>query len=74
MSGQTVGRLWSRYLGLRKGISTGMREGEGRREGERKVAQLRDRLVIDYSPMVKYVASRVGARMTSIVELEDMIS
>lgn len=74
MTGQTVGRLWARYLGLRKEISNGAREGEGRRDAERQVAQLRDRLVVNYSPMVKYVASRVGARMTSVVELEDMIS
>ncbi len=74
MSGQTVGRLWSRYLELRKEISEGAHEGEGRREAERRVAQLRDRLVVNYSPMVKYVASRVGARMTAAVELEDMIS
>jgi len=74
MTGQTVGRLWSRYLSLRKEISDGAREGEGRRDAERQVAQLRDRLVVNYSPMVKYVASRIGARMTSVVELEDMIS
>lgn len=74
MTGQTVGRLWSRYLELRRDISEGAHEGEGRREAERQLAQLRDRLVVNYSPMVKYVASRVGARMTSVVELEDMIS
>ncbi len=74
MSGQTVGRLWSRYLGLRKEIAEGVHEGAARREAERQAAQLRDRLVVNYSPMVKYVASRVGARMTAVVELEDMIS
>lgn len=74
MTGQTLGRLWSRYLSLRKEISDGARGGEGRRDAEHQVAQLRDRLVVNYSPMVKYVASRVGARMTSVVDLEDMIS
>jgi RNA polymerase sigma factor FliA len=74
VTGQTVGRLWSRYLELRKEISAGTHDGEGRREAERQVDQLRDRLVVNYSPMVKYVASRVGARLTSVVDLEDMIS
>ncbi len=74
MTGQTVGRLWSRYLELRKEISAGAHDGEGRREAQRQVTQLRDRLVVNYSPMVKYVASRVGARMTGAANQEDMIS
>jgi RNA polymerase sigma factor for flagellar operon FliA len=72
--GQTVGRLWAQYLKARDELSKGMSEGEGRREIERRVGQLRDRLVVNYSPLVKYVASRIGARMTSGVEQEDMIS
>ena len=75
MSGQTAGRLWLRYLGLRGEIEEGRHEDDAaRREAERQGAQLRDRLVVNYSPMVKYVASRVGARMTGVVELEDMVS
>ncbi len=75
MSGQTVGRLWARYLELRKEIESGLHRGEARSEAERQAAQLRDRLVANYSPMVKYVASRVAARMTAaVVELEDIIS
>ena len=62
MSGQTVGRLWSRYRELRREISDGAHDGEGRREAERQLVQLRDRLVVNYSPMVKYVAPAVSGR------------
>ena len=72
MIGHSVGRLWSRYLELRKEILAGAHAGEGQREAERQVDQLRDRLVVNYSPMVEYVASRVGACLTSVVDLEAM--
>lgn len=68
--GQTLGRLWTRYLGLRRELEGGC-SGEGEK---REAGQLRDRLVVNYSPLVKYVASRVGARMTGSVDQEDMIS
>ncbi len=74
MSGQTLGRLWARYLKVRNELDEGMAEGAARRETERQAGQLRARLVVNYSPLVKYVASRVGARMTSGVEQEDVIS
>ncbi len=41
---------------------------------ERQVGRLRDRLVVNYSPLVRYVAGRVRARLTVMVEQEDMIS
>ena len=73
MSGQTLRRLWARYLKARNDLEES--EGEARQEMERQAGQLRDRLVINYSPLVKYVASRVGARMVNRkVEQEDMIS
>ena len=75
MSGQTVGRLWKRYRKLREDLEKLGQDDEGRKEIERQVAGLRDRLVVNYSPLVKYVASRVGARMTSgAIDQEDMIS
>lgn len=52
----------------------GLSDEEARREAERQEGQLRGRLVINYSPLVKYVASRVGARVPGAVEQEDMIS
>ncbi|CAA9452814.1 MAG: RNA polymerase sigma factor [uncultured Rubrobacteraceae bacterium] len=76
MSDRTVGRLWARYLKLREELRAG--EGssneEAWREAERQENQLRARLVVNYSPLVKYVASRVGARVPGAVEQEDMIS
>jgi hypothetical protein len=60
----TVGRLWARYLKVRKELrrGEGFSDEEARREAERQEGQFRDRLVVNYSPLVKYVASRVGAR------------
>ncbi|MBA3471902.1 MAG: sigma-70 family RNA polymerase sigma factor, partial [Rubrobacter sp.] len=76
MTGRTVGRLWAWYLKVRKELRSGegFSEEEARREAERQEGQLRDRLVVNYSPLVKYVASRVGARVPGAVEQEDMIS
>jgi RNA polymerase sigma factor for flagellar operon FliA len=73
MTGQTLGRLWARYLGLRRELEEAYEDG-ARPEIERQAGQLRDRLVVNYSPLVKYVASRVGARVPGAVEQEDMIS
>ena len=76
MNGRTVGRLWTRYLKMRDELRTGERlpDDEVQREAERHAGQLRDRLVVNYSPLVKYVANRVGARVPGAVEQEDMIS
>lgn len=75
MSVQTLGRLWPRYLKLRSELEV-LREGEGQgfANVEREANQLRDRLLVNYSPLVKYVASRIGARLTSTVNQEDMMS
>ncbi len=51
-----------------------MVEGEARREVERQAGQLRDRLLVNYSPLVMYMASCFGARMPSSVDQENMIS
>jgi RNA polymerase sigma factor FliA len=73
VSGQTLRRLWARYLKARNELEES--EGEARQEMKRQAGQLRDRLVINYSPLVKYVASRIGARMVNRkIEQEDMIS
>jgi len=37
-------------------------------------AGIRERLILHYSPMVKYVASRVGARLPRSVDLNDLAS
>jgi RNA polymerase sigma factor FliA len=76
MNGRTVGRLWTRYLKMRDELRSVERlpDDEVQRETERQVGQLRDRLVVNYSPLVKYVANRLRARVPGAVEQEDMIS
>lgn len=73
--GQTVGRLWVRYKEARARFAAveGI-DGAAGRQASRQASMLRDRLVVNYSPLVKYVASRMGSRMTGRVEQEDMIS
>ena len=77
MREQSLGRLWPRYLKDRDRLaSLGKDEAENdtRKELERRANQLRDRLVVNYSPLVKYAASRVGARMTGTLDQEDLMS
>lgn len=74
MSAQTLGRLWARYFVVRKGLGEGLYQGVKRREAERQAAQFRDRLVVNYSPLVRYVAGRTWARTTANIDQEDMIS
>jgi RNA polymerase sigma factor for flagellar operon FliA len=72
--GQTVGRLWARYKEARARLAATGGTGVAGRQASRQASILRDRLVVNYSPLVKYVASRIGSRMTGRVEQEDMIS
>jgi RNA polymerase sigma factor FliA len=44
-----------------------------RRFGERREQRLRDRLVLHYAPLVKYVAGRVGTGLPAHVEVADLI-
>ena len=75
MTERTVGRLWERYLETRGLVANGeLPNGMAHSEVEREAGQLRDRLVVNYSPLVKYVANRVGARVPGVVEQEDMVS
>ncbi|RRO16212.1 RNA polymerase sigma factor WhiG [Saccharopolyspora rhizosphaerae] len=41
--------------------------------GEHPTQELRDRLVLHYAPLVKYVAGRVGTGLPSHVEISDLI-
>ncbi len=76
MTEPTIRRLWKRYLEARERIEANgkLPNGTMRSETERESGQLRDRLVVNYSPLVKYVANRVGARVPRVVEQEDMFS
>jgi RNA polymerase sigma factor for flagellar operon FliA len=75
-SEDTLRFLWNRYLKIRDELEEPS-EGklrETQRETKRQANRLRDRLLVNYAPLVKYVVNRIGARMTGAVEQEDMIS
>ncbi len=71
----TLGRLWSRYLEGRDALNEGRGPGGGDKAAQREVRGLRDRLLVNYSPLVKYVAGRISARMPcGPVDQEDVLS
>jgi RNA polymerase sigma factor for flagellar operon FliA len=70
----TLGWLWARYLETRAGLNGGGMSVAERRTAERELKGLRDRLVVNYSPLVKYVAGRVSARMSGPLDGEDVLS
>lgn len=71
---QTIGRLWAQYLEARSTLSDDGLSVEKRSDLEKGADQLRDRLLVNYSPLVKYVTGRVSARMTGVVDREDFMS
>lgn len=76
MTRRTLGRLWTRYLTARSalgGPDAPSCEAE-RRTAEREASGLRDRLLVNYSPLVKYVAGRVTARLTYPLEQQDVLA
>src|ERR671914_372598 len=44
-----------------------------RRYGEHRLPTLRDRLVLHYAPLVKYVAGRVGTGLPAHVDMADLV-
>jgi RNA polymerase sigma factor for flagellar operon FliA len=74
MKEHTVGRLWKQYLKVRSelyGLDQEALESPGR-VLERRAEALRDRLVVNYSPLVKYAAGRIYARSPGIIGHEDL--
>jgi RNA polymerase sigma factor FliA len=71
---RTLGTLWSQYLEVRNRLAEGSMPCVERRLAEREARGLRDRLVVNYSPLVKYVAGRISGRMTGPLDQEDAIS
>jgi RNA polymerase sigma factor FliA len=69
---RTLGWLWSRYLEARDALP--LVPAAERPTAERELRSLRDRLVVNYAPLVKYVACRVSARAVVAVELEEILS
>lgn len=74
MSRHTLGSLWARYLEARDGLDAGKARGAGARAAEREARALRDRLVVNYSPLVKYVAGRISARTIGPLDRDDVVS
>ncbi|MDQ4127412.1 MAG: FliA/WhiG family RNA polymerase sigma factor [Actinomycetota bacterium] len=70
----TIGNLWSRYLQARASLEGEERGGTERLAAEREARGLRDRLVVNYSPLVKYVAAGISSRMTGHLDQEDVVS
>lgn len=74
MTRRTLGWLWSRYYEARSALEDGEMSWADRRNAERELRVLKDRLVVNYSPLVKYVAGRVSARATCPVEPDEVLS
>ena len=74
MSGRSLGRLWQQYLAHRAKLASPEGKGPGRPNLERRTMRLRDRLVTNYSPLVKYTVGRVRARMMGSAPVAEFYS
>ena len=74
MNRRAAGRLWARYLQTKGALAGGIRCERERRTAQREADCLRERLLVDYSPLVKYVAGRICTHTTHLLEYEDVIS
>jgi len=74
VTGRTLGELWSRYFRVRSRIAAGGMSCVELRSAEREARGLRDRLVVNYSPLVRYVAGRTVGRIGGPLDQEDLVS
>lgn len=74
MTRRTLGWIWSRYFEARDALEGGEIPWADRRNAERELRVLRERLVVHYSPLVKYAAGRVSARAICPVETDEVLS
>ncbi len=74
MNWRTLGKLRSRYLEARAGLKGGGMSVPECVTAERELKGFRDWLVANYSPLVKYVAGTLSARMTGPLDGEDVLS
>jgi RNA polymerase sigma factor for flagellar operon FliA len=74
VTARTLGELWSRYFQVRNRIAAGSVSCVKLRAAEREARSLRDRLVVNYSPLVRYVAGRTAGRVGGPLDQEDLIS
>ncbi|QIN82959.1 FliA/WhiG family RNA polymerase sigma factor [Rubrobacter tropicus] len=73
MTRQNLGSLWARYRRVRE-RAAGIACPTERRLVDREATMLRDRLVVNYSPLARYVAGRIFARSPGPVDREDLVS
>jgi RNA polymerase sigma factor for flagellar operon FliA len=71
---RSLGALWSRYFEVRDRLAAGGLSCVEVRSAEREAKGLRDRLVVNYSPLVRYVAGRISGRMGGPLDQEDLVS
>jgi RNA polymerase sigma factor FliA len=71
---RTIRTLWSHYFRVRRRLDEVQMSGDERRMAEREARGLRDRLVVNYSPLVKYVAGRTSGRMAGPLDQEDVVA
>lgn len=74
MTRRTIGSLWSRYFQVRSRLAAGGLSCVEVRSAEREARGLRDRLVVNYSPLVRYVAGRISGRLSGPLDQEDLVS
>lgn len=71
MSHQTVGKLLEQYLAAREKDRSSERAD---RENREPTERLRDRLLVNYSPLVKYVVGKISARAVQPTRQEEFMS
>jgi RNA polymerase sigma factor FliA len=71
---RTLRSLWAHYFRVRERLAEAGMSGVERRLAEREAKGLRDRLVVNYSPLVKYVAGRISGRMSGPLDQEDIVA
>ncbi len=74
MTRPTLRSLWSHYFRVSKRLAETDMSSDERRQAEREARGLRDRLVVNYSPLVKYVAGRISGRMAGPLDQEDVVA
>ena len=74
MKGRTLSDLWERYTRVRGRSVAEIPCPLERRRVEREAKALRDRLVVNYSPLARYVAGRIPTRATGPLDREDVLA
>lgn len=70
----TIERLWKQYLENREHLEDNVGGEAAPSEASRRARRLRDKLVVNYSPLVKYVANMLPSRLRAAAESEDVLA